>query len=875
MFKIATRLCIGVIVFSAFNLITTKGQSSSSELVSRIGLISDAKTGIETFLDLALYDDFNDPTYDGSYNPNLWYFEGSDFYDVMQDNGAMVFSNSTSPGPGSGVLTIRQPGLRTIEQIQEFEADLKISSDYSGGFASVLIQILIDDINGHGWWTQCTLHGSDNSVQPFFVCDVFTFNETDLFLEYKTTGIALSYDTWYTAKIEVDPQTAQFNYYLNGNLVGSYIPNDASGLLTASNLEPRISVWNDASDTYATRYIDNVSITYATLPTPTPVLIDDFNDNSTDTSLWWTYANDTGPSIAEINQRVEISLPGESYGERFGAGYSSAFNLRGDFDVEVEYSLLNWPVQSGVRVGMRATNSNDWGQVERTGWGFDDGIPGSPKEVYLVNFNWDVQGITPTADHTGKLRLRRRGNVLTGYYFDSGTGNWVFLHSAIINTDDVQIHLDTWSHDSAFSDSDVLIAFDDFVIYEGEIVYPLSHDPRPWTIMYYQAWDNDLDGSPINIEINTLRNASNNSNIYIPVFRDYQNQSSVYEAYVDGQMVANIPQTELNTGDSATLSDFINWSKSNFPADHYAIIIVDHGNGLSGTSQDITDKDWLDPQDFQTALQTSGPFDVVFLEACLSANLEHAYQARNETMFYVASEAQMVAPLNHQYLNQISSSTSARDLAEAMAVAYNDQYNRDGQSRTISVGDMSKIEQVAQSTNAFSSAIRSHRVDLGIAIWGIITGNIVQRFEMNDDDIIDENDILADLYHFAQLIGWLGESDLTTAANNLITAIDEYIVYNSAWSQGPWDHDNAYGLSIILTQVPACYYTSDWFDFAGDVSWFCDQDSQMIEQENGEWGQMLSDLILDNNPDPQQQFDAPPLIPLDIQNNIYLPLLTK
>lgn len=436
------------------------------------------------------------------------------------------------------------------------------------------------------------------------------------------------------------------------------------------------------------------------------------------------------------------------------------------------------------------------------------------------------------------------------------------------------------SSDSGFiafsSSASNLVEGDSNEVIDVFLRYPLFNDQRAWTIMYYQAWDNELDGH-LNPEINTIKSASNNPNIYIPVFRDYHNQGSVYEAYVNGQIVANISKDELNTGNSQTLSDFITWSKSNYPANHYALVIVDHGHGLSGTSKDLTDTDWLDPQEFRIAIQTSGPFDVIFLDACLVANLEHAYQARGETMYYVASEALVIAPLNHHYLNQISSLTSARELAESMAVAYDDEWNVDGESRTISVGDMSKIEQVAQSTNGLASAIRSHRVDLGIAIWGIITGNIVQRFETdNGDGIIDENDILADLYHFAQLIGGLGESDLTTAANNLITAIDEYIVYNSAWSKGSWYHDNAHGLSIILTKDPACYYTSNWFDFAGSVSWFCDQDKQIIEQENGEWGQMLSDLIVDNNPDPQPQFEPPPLVPLDVYSNeIYLPLLVK
>jgi hypothetical protein len=404
---------------------------------------------------------------------------------------------------------------------------------------------------------------------------------------------------------------------------------------------------------------------------------------------------------------------------------------------------------------------------------------------------------------------------------------------------------------------------------------------RPWTIMYYQAWDNDLDSNAMLYETYKLRDGSINPNVYIPVFRDTLNQSAVYEAYVDGQKVVNDIQGELNTGKSQTLSDFIIWAKTNFPAEHYALVIVDHGHGLKGTSWDLTtndiqSEDYLSPKDFREALQDSGSVDVIFMEACLVANLENAYQSRGYTLYYVASEALMVAPLNHAYINQITNQTSAEQLARAMAMNYYDKTWGNPYSRTISIGDVSKIEQVAQATNAFASAIRAHKIDKGAEIWGIITGNTVQRFETDAEDVIKYEGTLADLYHFAQLVGGLDVPDLTFAAYDLIAAIDEYIIYNQIRVNDNWDLSNAHGLSIFLSKNPACYYNTSSFDFAGAPSWYCSSGTQTINQGAGEWGQMLSDLIVEFNPNPQPQYVPPPLVPLDTSfPNIFLPLVVR
>ena len=181
---------------------------------------------------------------------------------------------------------------------------------------------------------------------------------------------------------------------------------------------------------------------------------------------------------------------------------------------------------------------------------------------------------------------------------------------------------------------------------------------------------------------------------------------------------------------------------------------------------------------------------------------------------------------------------------------------------------------MAWSTNVFASAIQLH-IGSGYDIYQIISGDAVQRFDEGDNGI-DEEDEVADLYHFAELVAALGEPDLTTAASNLMLAIDRYITYTNAYTGTIWDHSNAHGLSILLTDKLACYYTSPWFDFAGDVSWFCNPGLQAIDQEPGDWGQMLSDYIWEFDSNPEQQLKPPPLVPLDIPLfRVYIPIVMK
>jgi hypothetical protein len=82
---------------------------------------------------------------------------------------------------------------------------------------------------------------------------------------------------------------------------------------------------------------------------------------------------------------------------------------------------------------------------------------------------------------------------------------------------------------------------------------------------------------------------------------------------------------ERNLGDPDTLADFVEWSKSTYPADHYALYFWGHGWGWhpGWTMEDDTPaSDGLDPDEVKSVMGRIGFIDVVGYDACNMAQIE-------------------------------------------------------------------------------------------------------------------------------------------------------------------------------------------------------------------------------------------------------------
>jgi hypothetical protein len=201
---------------------------------------------------------------------------------------------------------------------------------------------------------------------------------------------------------------------------------------------------------------------------------DNFNDNFLDKSHWQLNYVGNGPTANETNQRLEIVIPANSFAQMRSStqvlgGITSACNLKGDFDFQVDYELLEWPPSNGVHILLDAH------ELTATGAHSNDNIvraslQNMPNDVYFTDFGDGVYQVNATSDKSGKLRLVRTGSTITGYYYDN-SHRWTSIHTAQEDFPaDINIKLGGWTERNIFANRQVKIAFDNFILNHGQLV---------------------------------------------------------------------------------------------------------------------------------------------------------------------------------------------------------------------------------------------------------------------------------------------------------------------------------------------------------------------------------------------------------------------
>jgi len=98
-------------------------------------------------------------------------------------------------------------------------------------------------------------------------------------------------------------------------------------------------------------------------------------------------------------------------------------------------------------------------------------------------------------------------------------------------------------------------------------------------------------------------------------------------------------EPEPNMGKSSTLQKFISYGVSNFPAQHTALFMGNHGLSFKGFMFDDYSNDHLTPSEMRTALATVGhKFDIIGFDACLMSSMSMVYEASQFCDYVIASE---------------------------------------------------------------------------------------------------------------------------------------------------------------------------------------------------------------------------------------------
>jgi hypothetical protein len=218
---------------------------------------------------------------------------------------------------------------------------------------------------------------------------------------------------------------------------------------------------------------------------------------------------------------------------------------------------------------------------------------------------------------------------------------------------------------------------------------------RPWTMMVYMAGDNgkifDTDRGRIKLmaemttvgyrDLMEMGTVGTTDNVAITCLFDTQDIAYLVEVRKGRGMADSAVQQvpEVNTGAPETLQAFIIESMKAYPADHYALVIWNHGTGwldvdsysavrafdptgksnpplFRATPQKLTagdttrpiayddsSMDFLDSQDLRAALaaaqaETGERLDLIGMDACLMAMIEGGRELAGFADYFVASQ---------------------------------------------------------------------------------------------------------------------------------------------------------------------------------------------------------------------------------------------
>lgn len=283
---------------------------------------------------------------------------------------------------------------------------------------------------------------------------------------------------------------------------------------------------------------------------------------------------------------------------------------------------------------------------------------------------------------------------------------------------------------------------------------PAGSKDGSWTVMVYQDADDQVLEQDILTDFNEMELVGSSDQVHIVAQLDrfrgaYSgdgNWTSARRYYVtrdsdlaniSSQLVADLG--EVNMADPATLVDFVTWSMSTFPADHYALILSDHGMGWPGgwidpapavaasssapLAQKIGNALYLDKLDDALAVirQQTGidKLDILGMDACLMGQLEVLSALEPHARYAILSEETEPA-LGWAYSSFLQALTanpgmSPEDLSKLVVQSYisEDQRIVDEQARSELLYQMGRgYASAAQLVNVLGKDSTLSAIDL-------------------------------------------------------------------------------------------------------------------------------------------------------------------
>jgi len=172
-----------------------------------------------------------------------------------------------------------------------------------------------------------------------------------------------------------------------------------------------------------------------------------------------------------------------------------------------------------------------------------------------------------------------------------------------------------------------------------------------WTLMMYCAFDNHRDAEK-EFTFDIFKSVGSSEDVNLVALVDTRSVGDTNYCYIQQDLVIPLSwyESESDMGHPDTLKRFIELSKNQYPADHYALFVLStHGSswqGLggdthgTGSSSDLSLINMKDYKDILTDVTNNGSdkLDVAAFEICITGGLEVACQISPYVNYMLSTE---------------------------------------------------------------------------------------------------------------------------------------------------------------------------------------------------------------------------------------------
>lgn len=351
---------------------------------------------------------------------------------------------------------------------------------------------------------------------------------------------------------------------------------------------------------------------------------------------------------------------------------------------------------------------------------------------------------------------------------------------------------------------------------------------KKWTVLLYSAADNNLQSYMVD-DVKELERVGSDANTNLAAQVDRGGDIGCKRYFLEKHSsleqsggIASPVLADLGSTDMASpgnLADFIKWGVKNYPAEHYMLVISDHGDAWNGACEDDSHGTWMDmgkiKEGISTAQNETGvKLDIIGFDACLMANTEVGYQLKDLGGYLVGSEQTEGADgwpyqkiLDGKELKEFQRMLRKKvDIApdELAKKVVSKAADTQGVLPTMSATDLSQMKSLAGATDTFAQSI------LDTATPNAQLKDIARATQSFYG--------YKDYYDFAERItksADITDEALKTSAQGLMDAIKTAVIAEQHASKFP----GAHGLTIEIPTWGSSGEKYGKLDFTKDTKW--------------------------------------------------------